>query len=240
MRRYVGPLIALVIFVVLLIIVLVTQNNGNSTPAAASATPTTSAADKDLQILNLAANDTINQLEIKMGSQSITLKQDNNNWKEVAPTARDLDSGVISDTINQLAALKGNTLIPADKAGTLANFGLDKPTMTVTITTAKSGTKELDFGAANQATNNYYVKLANDPKVWTVNSFYYTTLQGWLSNPPTPAPTIAPTGNPQTPLPTLTPTPQPTTPPASTTAAATPAPTTTTAATTAPPTTPTP
>lgn len=217
MRRYVGPLIGLAVFVVLLVVVLVTANSGgNSTPTSAAATPTLSAAQQDLQILNVVATDPVTQLEIKTITTTTTLKLDNGNWKQTAPAAINLDSSVISATIQTLTSLRGVDLIPADKASNLATYGLDKPTLTVTLT-AGSGSKTLIFGALNPATSNYYVKLADNAKVWTVNSGPVTTLLGWQTSPPTPAPTIAaPTGSPQTPLPTVTPSPTPTTPPTST------------------------
>jgi hypothetical protein len=244
MRRYVGPLIGLAVFVVLLVVVLVTANGGGSSNStSAVATPTLSAAQQDLQILNVVATDPITQLEIKTITTTNTLKLDNGTWKQTAPTALNLDSSVISATIQTLTSLRGVDVIPADKASNLATYGLDKPSLTVTLT-AGSGSKTLLFGALNPATNNYYVKLADNAKVWTVNSGPVTTLLGWQTSPPTLAPTIAaPTGSPQTPLPTVTPSPTPTTPPTDTPApttappAATPSPGATGGATTPAPTT---
>lgn len=210
----------------LLAFVLLTQNN-NSTPTttAVSATPTVSQADKDLQILSIPVSDTISQLDIKTISGTTSLKLDKGNWKQTAPTALDLDSSVISDTMSQLKSLKGVTFIPADKATDLKTFGLDNPSLTLTINAGASGTKTLQFGAANPATKNYYVKLDGDGRVWTVSSSFVDTITGWLKTPPTPAPTIGVTGAPLTPLPTVTATPTaaPTTDaPAATTAAPTP------------------
>jgi hypothetical protein len=246
MRRYVGPLIGLAVFAVLLIVVLVTSSSGgNSTTATPSVTPTLSAAQKDLQILSLPITDTVTQLELKTVTSTVTLKFDNNSWKQTAPKAIDLDSAVISDTVQQLTNLTGLETIPADKASNLANYGLDNPSLTVTLT-AGSGPKVLVFGALNAATNNYYVKRGDDAKVWTISSSTVSNLLGLITNPPTPAPTLAPINTPQTPLPTVTSSPTPTTPPtdtpaptvASTTAAAatgaasTPSPAATTAAST--------
>lgn len=238
MRRYLGAFVVLGVFAVLLAFVLLTQNN-NSTPTdtAVSATPTQSQADKDLQILSLPATEVINQLDIKNITGTTTLKLDNGAWKQTAPKAVDLDSSVISDTLNQVKSLKGTTFIPADKATDLKTFGLDNPPLTVTLTTAGSGVKTLQFGSINPATKNYYVKLAGDGRVWAVSSFFVDTINGWLATPPTPAPTIAATGSPLTPLPSVTPSPTggpPTTAPAGTTPPVTTAAATTTAATTTP------
>ncbi len=215
LRRYVGPLIGLAVFVVLLIIVLVTAGGGggSTTNPAIAPSPTVAAADKDLQILNLPATEPITMVEIKTVTSTVTLKLDESGWKQTAPAPLVLDSALISDTLRQVSTLKGSEIIPADKAGNLAGFGFDNPTMTLTLTSS-GGPKVLLFGAFNQPANSYYVKLSNDPKVWTLNSFYFKTFQSWTTAPPTPAPSVAPVGVPQTPLATIT----PTSPPAPTTA----------------------
>lgn len=209
MRRYLGAFVVLGIFAVLLIFVLLTQNSNNSTPTgtAVAATPTQSQADKDLQILSIPVSDTISQLDIKTVTGTTTLKLDNGAWKQTAPKAIDLDSSVISDTIGQIKTLKGVTFIPADKATDLKTFGLDNPSLQLTINAGASGTKTLQFGSANPATKNYYAKLDGDGRVWTVSSFFVDTINGWLKTPPTPAPTIGVTGAPLTPLPSVTPSP---------------------------------
>ncbi len=237
MRKYVGPLIGLAVFVVLLVFVLATQGGGTST-SSPTATPTVSAAQQDLQIYNLPATDPINQLEVKTVTSTLTIKLDNGNWSQTAPTALALDGTVISDTVRQLSTLRGLELIPADKAGNLATYGLDKPSLTLTLN-AGSGPKTLIFGLQNDATKNYYVKKGDDAKVWAVSPTLVSTILGWTTKPPTPAPTIAPVSNPLTPLPTVTPTPTATPPPTPTVASATTAADTTAAATTVA-TTPTP
>lgn len=237
MRRYVGALVAVGIFVLLLVAVLLTQGGGSTT---ATPTPTVAVANPELQVLAVPATQTFSQVEIKSPTSTVTLKFEENKWKQTAPKSLDLDGTVVSDTLRQLGALRGEAVIPADKASNLADYGLDKPGLTVTLTPNGANPQTLLFGLQNKATGNYYVKLADNPKVWVVTPFFVTTLQSWATTPPTPAPTVAPVANPQTPLPTVTPTatPAPPTPAPTiaTTAVATTA-ATTVAATTAPATT---
>lgn len=212
MRRYTGAFIVLGVFVVLLAVVLLTQqNNGNSTSTAVVPTPTVSQAQKDLQILSIPVTDTISQLDIQTITGTVTIKQDAGNWKETAPKAQDLDSTAVTSTVDQLKTLTGSTYISPDKATDLKTFGLDNPSMTVTMTVA-SGNKTLQVGALNPASKNYYVKLAGDGRVWTVTSAIIDALTALQTTPPTPAPTIGATGGPLTPLPTVTATPTPGTP----------------------------
>ena len=248
MRRYTGALVVMGIFVVLLAVVLLTQqNNNNSTATAVVPTPTVSQAQKDLQILSIPVSDTISQLDIKTITGTATLKLDAGAWKQTAPKPLDLDSTVVSSTVDQLRTLTGSTYISPDKATDLKTFGLDNPSMTVTMTVS-SGNKTLQFGALNPASKNYYVKLAGDGRVWTVSSSVVDSLSGLQTAPPTPAPTIGATGGPLTPLPSVTPSPTPGTPteagsgptptvPAGTTGPVTPTPGSTPPPTTAPATT---
>jgi hypothetical protein len=235
MRRYAGALIVVAIFAVLLLVVLLTQNNSSTTtptPAAAASPTVTNTA--DLQILSLGS-DPITGLEIRTVTSTATFKLDAGTWKQTAPNAQTLDTGIISETVRQLGNLRGDSAVPDQSAGNLATFGLDKPSLSVTLTTAANASKVLNVGLRNPATGSYYVKLADSPKVWALNSFFPDTFNTWLKTPPTPAPSVAPVGVPQTPLPSVTPTATPappTTTPAVTTAASTTVTGTTPAATT--------
>jgi hypothetical protein len=193
---------------VLLAVVLLTQqnNNNNPTDTAAAATPTISQADKDLQILSIPVTDTVSQLDLKTITGTATLKLDAGAWKQTAPKPLDLDSTVVSSTVEQLKVLKGSTYIPPDKATDLKTYGLDNPSLVVTMTVA-SGVKTLQFGALNPASKNYYVKLAGDGRVWTVSSAVVDAITVLQTAPPTPAPTIGVTSGPLTPLPSVTPSP---------------------------------
>ena len=230
MRRYVGPLIALVVFVILLAIVLVTQSNGSSTATTATTAVSTPAPtiDPNMQVLNLPATDTVSELDIQGVTTTVKLKLNNGEWQQIAPTTAEVSSATISDTIQQLTAWTASSVVSPSLASNLANFGLDKPSLTVTIV-ASSGPKVFLFGILNPATNNYYVKRQDDPRVWAVSSFVVNTLTTWETAIPTPPPTIAITGGPLTPLPTLTPSPSAgaSTDASTTTLPATPAPTST-------------
>lgn len=210
MRRYIGAIAAVVIFGALLLFVLFIPNTPSASPTVASTiVPVTiSTAQKELEITSLSR---INQLELKSVTATLTMRLEGGGWKQTAPQTQTLDSGVISDTLVQYSNLKGQTLIPADKTTDLAVYGLDKPSLSVTLSSEVSSTKTLNFGLLNTLTNNYYVKLADDARIWSVSAFYVTTLQAWLAKPPTPAPTLVPVTTPQTPLPSIIPSPDPAT-----------------------------
>lgn len=249
MRRYRNALILLGLFIVLLAVVLLTQTNTSNTVSTASATATPDPKAQQLQIINLVTADAPTRIEVKQTdpAKSVAIKYENSKWFSDAPNPVELDTITVAGIVGQFTTLKGTALV-TDKGDNLPNYGLDKPSLMINLNSPTQGIKTIDVGQLNPATGSYYVKLENDPRVWTVPSTTIDQPKGWLDKlpvlPPTPTPfpsvalsplpTLAPSGTPGTPGAATTP--SATTPVATTTtAAATTAPATTAAATTAVP-----
>jgi len=240
--RYRIPLILLGLFVVLLLVVLLTQNNSTSdTQTAASATATPDPKAEQLQILKIATADAPTKIEVKQTdpAKAIVFKYENAKWLLDGSTPTELDTVQVSNLVGQFNSLRGTALI-TDKGDNLANYGLDKPALVIGLNSPTQGVKAINVGQQNPATKVYYVKLENDPRVWTVAPVLIEQVKGWLTTPPVQPPT--PTALPSiglSPLPTLPPvtpgTPGAAPPPAATTAPATTAVATTVPATTAAP-----
>ncbi len=208
MARYRNALILLGVFVVLLVVVLVIPNGkSNSSPVTAATTPTPNPNAAQLQLLNIPTSDAATKIELKQDSPAKTLafKYENTKWLQDAPGGMELDTIAVASTVGQLSTLKGNSLI-TDKGDNLANYGLDKPGLVITLTSPTQGAKVINIGQQNPATQAYYVKLENDPRVVTVSSTLVDQLKGWFSNLPVlpPTPTAFPT-IPLSPLPTTVP-----------------------------------
>ncbi len=208
MRRYRTPLILLGVFVALLAAVLLTQNNASTPPTAASATPTADPKAAQLAILNFSGADAPTKLEVRQAdpAKTVAFKFDNGKWFTDGPNPVELDTLTIASLVGQLNTLKGTALV-TDKGDNLANYGLDKPSFSLNLTSPTKGATTLQVGTQNPATKVYYVKLDNDGRVWTVAPTLLEPIKGWLDKlpvappTPTPLPTI-----PLSPLPTLAPT----------------------------------
>jgi hypothetical protein len=239
-RRYRNAIILLAFFIVLLAVVLLTQNNSSSSTTTAAATATPDPKAQQLQILNIPSDDAPTKLEVKQTdpAKSVAFKYENNKWYTDAANPTELDTISVASNVGVLTGLKGTALI-TDKGDNLQNYGLDKPKLSITMNSPKAGVKTLQIGDQNPATNAYYIKLDNEPKVWTVPASLIDPVKGWLDKLPVLPPT-------PTPLPTVqfSPLPSPvtgtpgtpggsTTPGATTSAVTTAASTTTAAATTA-------
>lgn len=199
-RRYAGPIVLAAIFLVLLVVVLVTQPKSPTTPSVA-VPPTLSAEQVKLQIIRLPQGEQPSRLEIKQldPAKIIAFKYEGAAWKIDGRENIALDTSLVSTNVGQLTQLNGQQLV--QEQGALTEFGLDKPTLSIALT-SPSGTKTLLVGNVNQISKLYYVKLDNDPKVWTLPPSLVDTFKAWLDTPPVAPPT-------PTPLPTLPPTPTP-------------------------------
>ncbi len=217
MRRYRNALVLLAFFVALLGVVLFTQNSkSNSTPVSAAATPTPNPNAAQLQLLNIPSTDAVTKLELKQADPAKTLafKYENSKWLVDGPGGQELDTVAVASTVGQISTLKGTALI-TDKGDNLPNYGLDKPSLIITLTSPTAGARIINLGVQNQATKAYYVKLENDPRVVTISSTLVDQLKGWFDKLPvvpptaTPLPSIALSPLPS-PLPTTTGSPAPT------------------------------
>jgi hypothetical protein len=89
------------------------------------------------------------------------------------PLAADQDT--VSSMVSTLASLNADKTVE-DKATDLHPYGLDIPTLEVTITKKDGKTTELLIGNATLDSAGYYAKLANDAHVYTIASFAKTNL----------------------------------------------------------------
>ena len=118
-----------------------------------------------------------------------------NAWKVAGQPDFALDSSQVDAAVQQLSNLQGTAALPADAANNLAQYGLDKPSLTIMLESSKGGSKTLDVGSLNGVTQNYWVKLESDNRVWTLSASTIDAFKGWLNTPPQlpPTPTAAPT-----------------------------------------------
>jgi hypothetical protein len=86
-------------------------------------------------------------------------------WRIVKPIKADADQGQIDSLTDSLAHAPLKTTI-VKKPASLAPFGLNKPSVVVTITSDKAGAlPALDVGKMSPVGGGVYVKLANSPAV---------------------------------------------------------------------------
>ncbi len=123
-----------------------------------------------------ASNDQVNKIVLERPSQpKIELEKHDGEWKIVAPRAYPADSSEVASFVGTLTGGRIDRFV-SDAPKNLADYGLDKPQLTVSIYVAKDKTPQtLEFGKATSTngTNGYYAKRASSESVYTVPDWIF-------------------------------------------------------------------
>jgi hypothetical protein len=103
----------------------------------------------------------------KTGSDPVELAKLAGNWEIVKPVALHADQGAVGSLAGTTTTITPDRLID-DHPANLEQFGLDKPTFQIDVTTTDGKTTKVVLGADNPSGTGTYAKLENDPKVYTV------------------------------------------------------------------------
>ncbi len=111
------------------------------------------------------------------------LKKENDAWKLVAPLADDANNGAVTGLLSSLAGLKAERTLAA-KDVKLAEYGLDKPALSVSVTDDKGVQSTLSLGAEMPLGNNRAAQTGGDT-VYVISKYVATDIEkdlaGWRS-----------------------------------------------------------
>jgi hypothetical protein len=131
--------------------------------------------DTAVKILSIP-DDQFQDIRIKnVADQTIDLARQDNKWSMTQPKPLAADQDAVASMVSTLGSLNADKTVEA-KATDLHPYGLDIPTLDVTITKKDGKTSELLVGDATLDNSGYYAKLAGDPRVFTIASFAKTNL----------------------------------------------------------------
>ena len=132
-------------------------------------------ADTTVKILSIP-EDQFQQLRIKkLTNEVIELRRDGGKWAMTLPKPLAADQDAVASTVATLSSLNADKLVD-EKAADIHSFGLDVPTLDVTITKKDGKTAELLVGDSTPDNSASYAKLAGDPRVFTIASASKTSL----------------------------------------------------------------
>jgi hypothetical protein len=116
-------------------------------------------------LLNLDSKH-ISGIDLRYPGRELELvRNPNHTWSILKPLKTDSDQGSV-DGLTEAIARAQLTKTIEEKPDSLKPFGLDKPTVTLTVTTDDKGVlPALLVGRTSPVSNNVYVKLANQPAV---------------------------------------------------------------------------
>jgi hypothetical protein len=133
-------------------------------------------ADTPPKILTLTQAD-ITKVDIrkKSGDEVVLAKDDAGKWQIVAAKPLRADQNEVSSMLSTLSSLGSERLIE-EKAGNLSDYGLAEPAVELDVTEKDNKTHKLLMGDNTPAGNAVYVRLAGDPRVFTLASYSKTSL----------------------------------------------------------------
>jgi len=123
------------------------------------------------------AEDSITRVEIQKVDKPATVveKAEDGNWKLTAPEPLNADQGAVSSLVSSLAKLDSNRLVE-DNATDLHTFGLDSAELQVILGQKDGKTIKLLVGDETPTGSNYFAKLDNDPRIFTLASWNKTSI----------------------------------------------------------------
>ncbi|MBV9407044.1 MAG: DUF4340 domain-containing protein [Acidobacteriaceae bacterium] len=141
-------------------------------PESATTTPTTPASPK---LADIPAGQ-VKDIELtKKGGMTLTLDHQNGRWEITSPEKLPADQDAATTLIGALSPVTADSVIE-DKPSDVSKYGLNAPSLTVTVHETNGKSDQLVFGDDVPAGSLVYARAGSDPKVYTVSSSTKSTL----------------------------------------------------------------
>jgi hypothetical protein len=127
--------------------------------------------------------DQVSQLTFKRkdAPETVLKRTAANKWEMVAPQNYPVDQDAVSGVVSALNPLTANQVVD-DKPSNLAAFGLAQPAFELTVSGKDGKTRRIEIGDEVPTGGDVYVKLASDPKVYTISSYTKSALDKSVSD----------------------------------------------------------
>jgi Domain of unknown function (DUF4340) len=126
------------------------------------------------KILSLNESD-ITNVDLKKGAGDVILSKDNSGtWSISAPKPLRADQSSVRNIVSTLSSLSADRLLE-EKAGDLKSYGLNQPTLEVSVTEKNNKKEKLLVGDNTPTGSAAYAKLDGDPRVFTIASYTKNT-----------------------------------------------------------------
>src|SRR5215470_10242846 len=144
----------------------------NKKEASATKPPITPTTPKIVDV----PQDQIQALTIeKLGSEPIELKRTGSKWSISGPKAWPADQDAVSSLVSTFASLTADKVLE-DKPASIDQYGLTKPSLSVTAIKKDGKTVKLLVGDDTPTSSGSYAELAGDPRVFLVASYNKSSL----------------------------------------------------------------
>lgn len=122
----------------------------------------TAAETAETQLLSLSDRD-VTGLTVRASSGDVTLSRKDRTWRIVSPIQAEADGRVVEGLLRSLALGKVKRVVE-EQASTLGPFGLEHPTMTLTLT-ADGRQETIAIGDSGPISSTLYVRRNDDNRV---------------------------------------------------------------------------
>ncbi len=116
--------------------------------------------------------DDVTAFSYQVSGETLSFTKDGDEWVYDQDTSLDLDEDVVNGMIEKAACLTADDSF--DDYDSLADYGLDQPSNTITLTT-KESTTTLYLGNQNAMTSQYYLMTGDGETVYAVDNTLSTT-----------------------------------------------------------------
>jgi hypothetical protein len=111
------------------------------------------------------------ELDIASAGDEVKVVKDAGGWKVVKPFTAPADASAVESILTSLEKVEADEVV-AEKAGNLADYGLDKPARTVTVSVEGAASPvALQFGAKSPDGNGQYASQPGSAKVFLLPSW---------------------------------------------------------------------
>ena len=130
------------------------------------------------EILSIASDD-VKSIKFVIDKKEVTFEKDGDSWIKSDETDFPLDQDKIEALIGSLNSIKAErTLENVDNA---AEYELDQPENTITVTTQDGETTVIQLGMENSSTSQEYIDLNDDSStVYVVSNSVFSSFEGTL------------------------------------------------------------
>ena len=104
---------------------------------------------------------------IVSGDYPLNFTKDNDVWKDAQDRNASISQSMVESLLTQIHHVTSDTCIenPED----LGQYGLDEPSMTITVTLKNGSSIILNIGDANGMTGDYYLQVEGNDSVYTLS-----------------------------------------------------------------------
>jgi hypothetical protein len=143
----------------------------NKKQAAAGKTP----ADTSTKLLSVP-DDQFQEIKIrKLTGETLRLRRENGKWQMLEPKALPADQDAVGSMVSSLSSLNADKIVE-EKATDLKPYGLDTPTLDVSVLKKDGKTEELLIGDDTPTGSGSYARRAGDARVVTIATFTKSSL----------------------------------------------------------------